>query len=270
MALLFSLTAAFALSGAGADWEEFTQDRCGYQVRDRHPHDQTAFTQGLTVSQDDLIESTGSWGASTIRRVDIESGRVESHRTIHDNVFGEGATVLAGRIYSLTWQSGRGYIWDEGSLEPLGRFSYEGEGWGLTNNGYSLILSDGTSIIRFIDPRSMKVIRTLDVRHDDRPIDRINELEWVNGRILANVWQSEKIAVINADSGIVEEWIHLDGLRTISNTDDSPDSVLNGIAYDPASDRLYVTGKNWPWLYRVVLDRNCRFQTRSSQKSTAR
>lgn len=234
---------------------------CGYEVVERYPHDREAFTQGLAMSGNDLIESTGSQGASTIRRVDIASGRILRQTVIDADVFGEGATIVDGRIYSLTWQAQTGYIWSEETLERIGTFSYSGEGWGLTTNGYSLVQSNGTSSISFLDPRTMAIIRTIDVTDGDIDVDRLNELEWVNGRILANVWQSERIAVINADSGRIEEWIDLTGLRAISDTDTSPDSVLNGIAYDPAGDRLYVTGKNWPWLYRIEPGDDCSFET---------
>jgi len=243
---------------------------CGYEVINRLPHDRNAFTQGLVVSGDELVESTGSWRASTIRRVDIASGQVVKQAIIEDNVFGEGATIIDGMIYSLTWQAETGYIWSEDTLEFIGNFAFEGEGWGLTTNGYWLILSNGTPTISFLDPKTMAVVKTIEVTDDGIPTGRLNELEWVNGRILANIWQSERIAVINADSGRVEEWIDLTGLRAISDTDTSPDSVLNGIAYDPRGDRLYVTGKNWPWLYHIVPGDDCSFKTVANQKSIAR
>lgn len=234
---------------------------CGYEIVASFPHDEEAFTQGLLFEDGYLIESTGAWGSSTIRRVDLETGKIVDQSIITDNIFGEGAATQNGLIYSLTWKAGVGYIWSLDELKEVGSFSFEGEGWGLTSNGYSLIRSNGTAQLVFFDPRGMRTIRRLDVTDGVAPVERLNELEWVNGRILANVWQSERIAVINADSGVVEEWINFEGLREMSDVRDGPDSVLNGIAYDELNDRLFVTGKNWPKLYQIVPGSDCAFST---------
>lgn len=258
---MIAVLLAFVLTNKA--WAESANPahECGYEIIASFPHDEEAFTQGLLFENGYFIESTGAWGSSTIRRVDPKTGNVIDQRIISDDVFGEGAATQAGFVYSITWKAGVGYIWSLDTLEEVGRFSYEGEGWGLTSNGYSLIRSDGTSELTFLDPRDMKPIRKLSVADGITPVERLNELEWVNGRILANIWQDEKIAIINADSGVVEEWMDLTGLREISDVRDGPDSVLNGIAYDKVGDRLFVTGKNWPVLYRIAPGPDCTFTT---------
>lgn len=264
LAMRFTFISLFlALVFTEKAWAEEREPakECGYEIVASFPHDEEAFTQGLLFEDGYLLESTGEWGSSTIRRVELESGAVVDQHVISDNVFGEGAAVQDDKVYSITWQAGIGYIWSLDTLEEIGRFSYEGEGWGLTSNGYSLIQSNGSSELAFFDPRDMKPVRQLRVTDGAAAVERLNELEWVNGRILANVWQAEKIAIINADSGVVEEWMNLSGLRATSEVREGPDSVLNGIAYDKENDRLFVTGKNWPVLYQIVPGADCGFTT---------
>jgi glutaminyl-peptide cyclotransferase len=222
----------------------------GYQVVNIWAHDPYAFTQGLVFLEGKLLESTGEEGHSSLRRVDLETGRVLKKVDIPPPYFAEGIAVLNGKIYQLTWQHGLGFIYDAQTFERLEEFKYEGEGWGLTTDGKSLILSDGTDQIRFIDPASYKVTNVITVVDNKTPIDQLNELEWVNGEIYANVWHDEKIAVIDPQSGRVRSWIDLTGLMPREELDNE-EAVLNGIAYDQASGRLFATGKLWPRMFEI-------------------
>lgn len=258
--MLIATMLAFVGLDAHVDANANITPTCGYSIENRYPHDPKAFTQGLFFHNGVLYENVGEWRNSSIRQVDLQTGQVVKFSTVTENVFGEGAAAIKDIIYSITWQSGKGYMWDADTLDLYGTFKYEGEGWGLTSNGYSLMLSDGSNTIKVMDPTDLKVLRTLSVTVDGQSVERINELEWIEGRVLANIWQSEKIAIINADSGAVEEWLDLSGLRSISNVEPGPDNVLNGIAYDDVNDRLFVTGKNWPWLYQIKPSPDCNFQ----------
>lgn len=222
----------------------------GYQVVSIWAHDPYAFTQGLVFLEGKLLESTGEEGHSSLRRVDLETGRILKKVDIPPPYFAEGIAVLNGKIYQLTWQHELGFIYDAQTFERLDEFKYEGEGWGLTTDGKSLILSDGTDQIRFIDPASYKVTNIITVLDNKTPIDQLNELEWVNGEIYANVWHDEKIAVINPQSGRVTSWIDLTGLMPREELENE-EAVLNGIAYDQASGRLFVTGKLWPRMFEI-------------------
>ena len=224
----------------------------GYRVVRAYPHDRGAFTQGLFYLDGELFESTGQIGESTIRRVNIEDGRVVQSTDIPPPVFGEGIVNWGDQIVSLTWQGGVGYRWDRATLRRLGEWRYPGEGWGLTQNGREIIMSDGTAQLRFLDPESLAERRRLTVTDNGVPVPMLNELEWVNGEILANVWMTPMIARIDPASGRVTGWIDLTALAMETGGAD-PDSVLNGIAYDPAGDRLFVTGKYWPQLYEIDL-----------------
>ncbi|HET8772273.1 MAG TPA: glutaminyl-peptide cyclotransferase [Thermoanaerobaculia bacterium] len=222
----------------------------GYEVVRTFPHDPTAFTQGLVFHEGGLLESTGIAGRSSLRRVELETGRILKVTYVPAPHFSEGMTVLGGRIYQLNWQGGRGFVYDLRTLEKTGELSYEGEGWGLTHDGESLFLSDGTSTIRVVDPATFTVKRTIAVTSGGKPVDRLNELEFVKGEILANVWQTDRIARIDPKDGRVTGWIDLSGLSSTGDSN-NPDAVLNGIAYDPAGDRLFVTGKLWPKLFEI-------------------
>lgn len=223
------------------------------QVVAAYPHDPNAFTQGLVVYDSKFLESTGQYGSSSLRRVDIQTGRVEQLLPIDAMYFAEGIAVLGGRIYQLTWRNGIGFVYDANTFAAERTVRYTGEGWGLTTDGTQLILSDGTSALRFIDPESFSVVRQVTVTDDGIPLVRINELEYVEGEIWANIWQSDRVARIAPDSGEVVGWIDLSALyprATRLRTDD----VLNGIAYDPAEQRLFVTGKYWPQLFELAID----------------
>jgi glutamine cyclotransferase len=226
--------------------------RYGYDVVHVWRHDRGAFTQGLFVRDGDFIESTGLNGQSSLREVDIATGRVVKQVAVPAQYFAEGAVALNGKIFQLTWQNHVGFIYDADTFAKLGEFHYEGEGWGLTTDGQSLILSDGTNRIRFLDPTTFRVTRTIDVLENGQPVERLNELEFIRGDVFANVWQTDRIVRIDANSGVVRGTIDFSGL--LAPGDRAPDTdVLNGIAYDARTDRLFVTGKHWPKVFEVRL-----------------
>jgi len=222
----------------------------GYQIVNIYPHDSNAFTQGLILMDGKLLESTGQEGFSSLRRVDLESGRVLKKVDVPEPYFAEGLTALNGKLYQLTWQHNLGFIYDAQTFDRVGQFNYQGEGWGLTTDGQSLILSDGSNRIRFIDPSNFRVTRTISVTDGSAPVKELNELEYVNGEIYSNIWHDNRIATIDPQSGHVKAWIDLTGLMPEGELQD-PEAVLNGIAYDQASDKLYVTGKLWPRLFEI-------------------
>lgn len=225
----------------------------GVRVVRSYPHDRQAFTQGLEFVDGVLYESTGLNGRSGIRKVNLETGQVLQIQPLDAAYFGEGITVWKNRIVQLTWQSGLGFVYDRQTLQQQRTFRYTGEGWGLTHDGTRLIMSDGSSsgTLRLLDPESLKQVGALMVKDAGRPVAGLNELEFVKGEILANVWQSERIAVISPSSGRVTAWIDLRGLldpREAAGID-----VLNGIAYDAKGDRLFVTGKLWPRIFEIQI-----------------
>jgi len=225
----------------------------GYQVVKVYPHDRQAFTQGLQYLDGVLYEGTGQLGQSGIRRVKLETGEVLQQQPLDAKYFGEGITVWGETLIQLTWQSEVGFVYDKKSFKQLKTFTYPGEGWGLTHDGKRLIMSDGNALgaLRFLDPKTLKETGRLVVRDGGRPLNHMNELEYVRGEILANIWQTQHIARISPTSGAVTGWIDLGGLldpRDAGGTD-----VLNGIAYDAAGDRLFVTGKYWPKLFEIKI-----------------
>ena len=217
-----------------------------------YPHDPTSFTEGLYYEKGSLFESTGLEGRSVIRQVRLEDGKVLRETAIPATSFGEGIVGWQGRIISLTWQEGTGYVWDAQTFRQTGSFRYSGEGWGLTHNGREIVMSDGTPVLRFLDPQTLGVKRTLRVTADGHPVPRLNELEYVQGEIYANVWLTDRIARIDPASGKVKGWIDLSALSRASGRG-SEEDVPNGIAWDSAKGRLFVTGKNWPVLYEIRL-----------------
>lgn len=234
----------------GASWM-ISQNRGipvdGVEVVKSYPHDPQAFSQGLIFSDGKLYEGTGKYGRSTLRAVDLETGTPSQVIDLPENVFGEGIAALNGKIYQLTWQNKIAYVYDQATLKFERTLRYIGEGWGLTTDGKELILSDGTPTLRFLDPETFNVTRTLKVKERNRALPRINELEWVDGEIWANIWYQDFIARISPETGEVVGWIDLRGLYRR----DDREAVLNGIAYDAATKRLFVTGKNWPKLYQI-------------------
>ncbi len=223
-----------------------------YEVVATYPHDPTAFTQGLVYLDGHLLESTGLNGQSTLRRVELTTGRVLQQVRLPAHYFAEGMTVLGGKIYQLTWQSQKGFVYDLATFVLEKEFTYTGEGWGLTTDGRSLILSDGTDQIRFLDPATFQVTRTVSVTRDGQPLRLLNELEFIRGEIFANIWQSNTVARIDPATGRLTGVIDFFGLLPAADRTAHTD-VLNGIAYDAATDRLFVTGKNWPKLFEVRL-----------------
>ena len=222
------------------------------QVVRTYPHDPRAFTQGLFYLDGKLYESTGLTGRSDIREVALETGEMVRSVPLLPTYFGEGIVNWGPEIISLTWQNGIGFRWRRSDFKQLGSFRYPGEGWALTQDGRNIIMSDGTASLRFLDPATLKEVRRLQVTDQGRPIDRLNELEWVKGEILANIWMTSRIARIDPTTGRVRGWIELGDLAK-RHANGDPDSVANGIAYDAAKDRLFITGKNWPKLYEVKL-----------------
>lgn len=222
-----------------------------YRIVNTYPHDRNAFTQGLFYLNGNLYESTGQVGQSTIRKVHFEDGRVLQSVPIPPGLFGEGIVNFGNEIVSITWQGGNGYRWDLGTLRQIGQWHYEGEGWGLTQNGTDIIMSDGTSAIRFLDPVTLAERRRITVTIQGAELTELNELEWVNGEIYANIWQTPRIARIDPNTGRVTGVIDLSGIANENTT--SRDAVLNGIAFDAQHNRLFVTGKLWPHLYEIQL-----------------
>ena len=215
-----------------------------------YPHDTGAFTEGLFFRDGALFESTGEEGRSQIRRVDLASGKVLQRISLPPSIFGEGIVDWRDQIYSVIWHGGMGTRWSLNGFRRLGSFRYAGEGWGMTQDGKQIILSDGTPTLRFLDPRTMKVVRRLKVSAEGTAIANLNELEYVRGEILANIWQTNSIARINPRTGAVKGWINVLALAQRAGAS-GPDAVANGIAYDALRDRLFLTGKNWPLLFEV-------------------
>ena len=224
-----------------------------YRVINTYPHDRTAFTQGLEYHDGFLYEGTGITGRSSVRKVDLTTGRVLQNFDVPQPFFGEGITVVGNQIIELTWQSQTGFIYDKANLlgGVLRSFQYPGEGWGLTNDGKQIYMSDGSSQIRVWDPATLKEVRRITVKDGDKPVTELNELEFVKGEILANVWRTDRIARISPADGKVLGWIDLSGILPPSERSGS--DVLNGIAYDASTDRLFVTGKLWPKLFEIKL-----------------
>jgi len=220
----------------------------GYEIVNTYPHDTSAFTEGLVYTGGALYESTGLYGSSTLRQVDLRTGAVLRSVALGSQYFGEGATLFQGKIFQLTYQSQIAFVYDAATFAPIGQFFYTGEGWGLTHDDRRLIMSDGTNQIRFIDPATFQTVSTINV-HDSQgaPIANINELEYINGEIYANVWLTDLVARIDPASGLVVGWIDFTGLLPAG----TPRDVLNGIAYDNVTGHLLVTGKFWPSLFEV-------------------
>ncbi|HEX8429801.1 MAG TPA: glutaminyl-peptide cyclotransferase [Longimicrobium sp.] len=216
-----------------------------------YPHDPTAFTQGLVFRNGELLESTGRFGESSLRRVKLETGEVLQQVAVPKEYFAEGLAVIGDRAFQLTWQNGVGFIYDLTTFQRTGTFAYQGEGWGLTTDGTSLILSDGSSVLRFLDPATFAVTRTVEVQDGGNFVDQLNELEWVRGEIWANVWHKDVIARIDPRDGRVRGWLDVGQLLPEATARD-PEAVPNGIAYDPATGRLFVTGKLWSRLFEIT------------------
>ena len=226
--------------------------RYTYTVDDTFPHDTGAFTQGLAVVGDTLYESTGNYGLSSLRKVVLQTGEVEQIRRLSSTIFGEGLALFDDKIIQLTWKSGVGFIYDRRTFDMIRSVAYPGEGWGITYDGERFVMSDGSSNLYYRDKVTFEELGRVIVRDEDGQVRYLNELEFVKGEIYANIWQEDRIARIDPASGRVTGWIDLEGLLQPESARTGAD-VLNGIAWDAVSDRLYVTGKYWPNLYEIRL-----------------
>ena len=226
----------------------------GYTVVRSFPHDPSAYTEGLFYLDGYLYESTGTVGASSVRKVELDSGKVLQQTPTPWPDYGEGIAAWKDHLIQLTWQDHEGFLFDLATLTPRARFAYPGEGWSLTTDGTRLLMSDGTPTLRILDPDTLQQVGRIDVTADGKPLANLNELEWVKGELYANVWLTDRIARIDPASGRVVGWIDLAGLGPAPETLADPgNDVLNGIAYDAAHDRLFVTGKRWPRVYEIRL-----------------
>jgi glutaminyl-peptide cyclotransferase len=228
----------------------FTTLHYTYSIVNVYAHDSDAFTEGLAYDNGSLYEGTGLYGNSTIRRVELETGKVLQTYALPPQLFGEGITIVGNRIVQLTWKSHVGFVYDKNTFALLQDFNYSTEGWGITFDGNRLIMSDGTANLYFLDPETFQKVGQIQV-HDTAPVTELNELEYIQGEIYANIWTEQRIAIINPQTGDVRAWINLTGLY--NPPDQNPNSVLNGIAYDATGNRLFVTGKMWPALYEIKL-----------------
>src|ERR1035438_10088264 len=225
-----------------------------YRVISVYPHDTGAFTEGLVYRNGSLYESTGLYGNSSLRRVDLGTGKVLQIYNLPSQYFGEGITVFNNTVIQLTYQNHIGFVYNLGSFGVLKNFSYPDEGWGLTDNGSQLIMSDGSSDLYFLNPQTFQRTGEIAVRDGATPIDDLNELEYINGSVFANLWLTNRIAVINPGSGQVRAWIDLTGIENLTGCHcDLTNDVLNGIAFDSQNNRLFVTGKDWPNLFEIQI-----------------
>jgi len=223
-----------------------------YEVVNVYPHDPDAFTQGLIWQEGKLYESTGLRGKSSLREVDLASGKPKRQHDLHGELFAEGLTLFRGKLYQLTWEAGIGLIYDPETFQPIGQWRYEGEGWGLTHNNESLIMSDGSAVLTFLDPKTLAPTRQVEVKLLDKPLVDLNELEFVDGFVYANVWFTDLIVKIDPKNGQVVGWIDFSKLHPDRPADEH--GVLNGIAYQPETGHFFVTGKLWNKLYEIRLN----------------
>jgi len=224
----------------------------GYEILATLPHDPACYTQGLVIDEGVFFESCGLYGQSSLRKVDPTSGIVQAETELDTSYFAEGLVLLEGKLYQLTWKENTGFVYNANTLELLRTFNYQTEGWGLTTDGSALILSDGSNTLYWVDPGTMHVVRQVNVSYQGQPVEYLNELEYINGTIFANIYLTDTIVAIDPDDGSVVSLIDLTGLRPEQNLG-MQGEVLNGIAYDSIADKLYLTGKNWPNLYEVRL-----------------
>jgi glutamine cyclotransferase len=251
LALLSCLAATSALVTTACA-ERLQVPVYGHRVVASFPHDDTAYTQGLVFSEGELFEGTGEYGHSSLRLVDLESGQVLRQLALPADIFGEGITAWGDAIVQLTWREHLGLLHDRATFAPVGQFDLAGEGWGITQDGRHWIVSDGSATLRFLDPETHREVRRVEVRDAGRPVKRLNELEYVEGEVWANIWYEDRLVRISPDDGAVLGYVDLTGLWP-NQRRRRRDAVLNGIAYDANTRGLYVTGKYWPRLYRIEL-----------------
>ncbi len=247
---IFTLCLLAALAGSCAEKQETAQTPLlSYEIVKTHPHRISAFTQGLAIDEGFLYEGTGTYGQSTLCRIDLETGRVLQRSHLPDHMWGEGITLFGNRIYQLTWRSHTGFVYDKRTFKLLQTFDYPGEGWGLTHDGRDLIMSNGSATLTFLDPNSLDARRTILVTDANQPVTHLNELEYIDNQIYANIWRTNDIVAIEPKTGSVTARIDLSDLKDREPRAD----VLNGIAYDPLRRRLFVTGKYWSKLYEIKI-----------------
>lgn len=251
--LLWTLLQAGAIAAAQGTPPASDVPVWGYRVVAEYQHDTGAYTQGLVLIDGTLYEGTGLTGQSELRRVELETGEVLQARPLDDEYFGEGVAVLGDRIYQLTWQAGVCFVYDRETFELLETFTYPGEGWGLTTDGERLIMSDGSDRIEFRDPETFAVLGSVAVRDGGLPVSNLNELEYIDGEVWANVYQTDRIVRIDPATGNVTGWLDLTGLLPEDHPGAEDAEVLNGIAYEPETGQLLVTGKDWPLLFEIEL-----------------
>ena len=227
----------------------------GYEIVHVYPHDTSAYTEGLFYKDGFLYEATGEKGTSSVRKVDLETGKVLQQHDVPAQYFGEGIVAWKGELIQLTWQSGTGFVYGLADFKLRRTFHYPGEGWALTRSSKHLYMSDGTSVLRILDPATLKATGSIKVTADGVPVTNLNELEWVNGEIYANIWLTNRIARIDPATGHVVGWIDLTGLFNVNTLPVPSNDVLNGIAWDAQHQRLFVTGKRWPKLFEIKLVR---------------
>jgi glutaminyl-peptide cyclotransferase len=252
--VIISVAAYVILGNQHPNNEQNNQDKpinYTYTILHTYPHDTSAFTEGLAYSDGYLYESTGLNGNSTLRKDDLVTGEVLQQISLEPQYFGEGIALVDDKIVQLTWQSQVGFIYNKTSFKQIGQFTYTTEGWGITSDGKTLIMSDGTATLYFLNPETFERTGTIQVHDGNMSINMLNELEYVNGSVYANVWHEDRIAIINIRNGEVEGWINLEGINRnpISDYED----VLNGIAFDSVNGRLFVTGKRWPDIFEIQL-----------------
>jgi glutamine cyclotransferase len=239
------------------DWSSMLNQKdipiYGYKIIHQYPHDVNSFTQGLKIDNDNnMYESAGLYKKSKLKQVDLQSGKLIREHILSPSYFAEGMTILNDRIYQLTYQDNLGFIYDKNSFKELGTFKYAGQGWGLTNDGKHLIMSDGSSSLTFLDPTTFAVDHILIVHHKNQNIGSLNEIEYINGEIYANIFMSNIIAIISPQDGEVKGWINLNNLNPVPD-DKTGELVLNGITYSKKDNVLLVTGKGWPYVYAIQL-----------------
>jgi glutamine cyclotransferase len=241
----------FVAQGSSDLVQEETIPVFGYEIINVYPHSSQAFTQGLVYDDGLFYEGTGLYGRSTLCRVELQTGRILDQNNLDSSLFGEGIALWKDRIIQLTWQSGLGLVYGKQNMTEVGNFSYQTEGWGITSDNKSLIMSDGTDVLHILDPESFKELGRILVTASGRPLQGLNELEYIKGQIYANVWPTNWIAIISPESGEVKGKINLQGILQESDLQGSRVDVLNGIAYDALGDRFFVTGKLWPKLFEI-------------------
>lgn len=248
IAISITVSVLFCLDCANSD----APRNYTYKVIKTFPHDPEAFTEGLVFEDGFLYEGTGQRGRSTLRKVELETGKILKIHKLPYEFFGEGITVYNDKIIQLTYRSRVGFVYKKDSFKLLQKFDYSTEGWGITYDGNHLIISDGTDTLYFLSPETFEVLNRIEVRDKGTAVSRLNELEYVKGEIYANVWMTERIARIDPKTGKIVGWIHMDGIKSLLGENVKPD-VLNGIAYDAVGDRLFVTGKCWPTIFQIEL-----------------